>query len=107
MEFMTATILSGLLYDMLKHGISITATTIKEKLKDWIIDDSSATTFSDELVSLNLNDELSESAIEKRINQSPKILALLSSLKKDSNVTTIIQNHSGTGDNIGRDKILK
>ena len=81
MEFMTSAILSGFLYDMLKHGVSITADSVKEKLKDWILDDSIAPTFSKELADLNLNDELSE--------------------------TTITQNHSGTGDNIGRDKNIK
>jgi len=107
MEFMTSAILSGFLYDMLKHGVSITADSVKEKLKDWILDDSIAPAFSKELADLNLNDELSESAIEKRINQTPKLLDLLSSIKKEGSVTTIIQNHSGTGDNIGRDKNIK
>jgi len=45
--------------------------------------------------------------LEKRINQTPKLLELLSSIKKDGSVTTITQNHSGTGDNIGRDKNIK
>lgn len=104
---MTSAILSGFLYNMLKHGVSITADSVKEKLKDWILDDSIAPALSKELADLNLNDELSESAIEKRINQTPKFLELLSSIKKEASVTTIIQNHSGIGDNIGRDKIIR
>lgn len=107
MEFMTSVVLSGFLYDMLKHGVSITASSLKEKLKGWILDDSIAPLLSEEIVDLNLNDELSESVIEKRINQAPKILELLSSINKETSVTTIIQNHSGTGDNIGRDKNIR
>ena len=107
MEFITSAVLSGFLYDMLKHGASITADSLKEKLKGWLLDDSITPMLDKELADLTLNDELSESAIEKRINQAPKLLELLSSIKKDASVTTIIQNHSGTGDNIGRDKNIK
>ena len=48
---------------------------------------------------------MSESAIEKKINQDTKLVKLMATIKKVENVTTVIQNHSGTGDNIGRDKI--
>ncbi|MES9902461.1 MAG: hypothetical protein ABW168_07235 [Sedimenticola sp.] len=107
MEFITSAVLSGILYDMLKHGVVISAGSVKEKLKDWVVGDIIAPALSDELNKLNLNDELSESAIEKRIDQSSNILELISKIKKVENVTTIIQSHSGSGDNIGRDKVSK
>jgi hypothetical protein len=107
MEFITSAVLSGFLYDMLKHGVSITAEGIKEKLKDWVLDDTVTTDLAIELGALDLNDDLSESAIEKIINRSPKLFELLSSIKKEGSVTTVIQNHNGTGDNIGRNKITK
>ena len=107
MEFITSAVLSGFLYDMLKHGVSITAESIKGKLTDWVLDDIAATDLAIELGTLDLNDDLSESAIEKIINRSPRLLELIASIKKESSVTTIIQSHSGTGDNIGRDKTTK
>jgi len=107
MEFLSSVVLSGFLYDMLKHGISVTANTIKTKLKDWAINEVVATALADEISKLNLTDELSESAIENRINQASSLVGLMGTIKKAENVTTIIQNHSGTGDNIGRDKITK
>ena len=107
MEYMSSAILSGVLYDMIKLEVSITADNLKEKLKGWVVDELIAPVISKELADLNLNDELSEKAIEKRINETPKLLDLLSSIRKETSVTTIVQNHSGTGDNIGRDKITK
>ena len=107
MDFISSAVLSGFLYDMLKHGASISADIVKAKLKDWVVSDIVSSALSDEISKLNLNDELSESAIEKKINQAPKLMELMATIKKAENVTTIIQNHSGTGDNVGRDKITK
>ncbi|EOA0320477.1 hypothetical protein ACR80D_005396, partial [Escherichia coli] len=42
MDFLSSAILSGIVYDMLKHHVSITATSIKEKLKNWVIDEAVA-----------------------------------------------------------------
>lgn len=107
MDFLSSTILSGFLYDMLKNKVALSAENIKLKLRDWAIDELFAPTFSEEVNKLNLNNEMSESAIEKRIKQNPTLMELLTSIKRAKNSTTIIQHHSGRGDNIGRDKIIK
>jgi hypothetical protein len=104
MEFLSSVVLSGFLYDMLKHGVSLSSDTIKTKLKDWAVDEIIAPALSKEISKLNLNDELSESAIEKRISQSHNLVEIINSIKKAQTITNITQNHSGTGDNIGRDK---
>ena len=104
MEFLSSLVLSGYLYDMLKHGVSVTSDTIKTKLKNWAIDEVVAPALSEEISKLNLTDELSESAIEKRISQAPNLVEIINSIKKAQTITNIIQSHSGTGDNIGRDK---
>lgn len=105
MEFLSSVVLSGILYDMLKHGVSVTSDTVKTKLKDWAIDEVVAPALSEEISKLNLTDELSESAIEKRISKAPSLVELINSIEKDQTVTNIVQSHSGNGDNIGRDKI--
>jgi len=104
MEFLSSVVLSGFLYDMLKHGVTVTSDTIKTKLKDWAVDEVIAPAFSEEISKLNLTDELSESAIEKRISQAYNLVEIINSIKKAQTMTNIVQNHSGTGDNIGRDK---
>lgn len=107
MDFLSSTILSGFLYDMLKNRVAVSTENIKLKLKSWAVSELVAPTLSEEVNKLNLNNEMSESAIEKRINQSPNLMELLATIKSAENSATIIQNHSGSGDNIGRDKIIK
>ncbi|EEW7864160.1 hypothetical protein A8X47_004180 [Escherichia coli] len=106
MDFLSSAILSGIVYDMLKHHVSITATSIKEKLKNWVIDEAVAPALAKELEKLSLNDEMSEIAIERKLLDSSEIQKILSSIKPHA-VTVIIQNHSGTGDNIGGNKITR
>lgn len=106
MEFLSSVILSGFVYDMLKHQISITATSIKEKLKDWIVDEAVAPALAEEIEKLSLNDEMSEKTIERKLLNSGEIQKILSSIKPN-NTTVITQNHSGTGDNVGGNKITR
>ncbi|EFG6858449.1 hypothetical protein OM222_003820 [Escherichia coli] len=106
MDFLSSAILSGIVYDMLKHHVSITATSIKEKLKNWVIDEAIAPALAKELEKLSLNDEMSEIAIERKLLDSSEIQKILSSIKPHA-ATVIIQNHSGTGDNIGGNKITR
>ena len=103
MDFITGTLLSGFIYDMLKHQLSLTADNIKKRLQDWVVDDSVANAIEKELCKLQLSDELSESAIEKRIGASGELTTLMTAIKPNLN-TTIVQSHSGTGDNIAGDK---
>ncbi|MEL4295315.1 GapS6a family protein [Shewanella xiamenensis] len=106
MEFLSSAILSGFVYDMLKHQVSITATSIKEKLKDWVIDEAVAPALAEEIEKLSLNDEMSEKAIERKLLESGDIQQILSSIKPN-NTTVIMQNHSGIGDNVGGSKITR
>ena len=105
MEFITGAVLSGFLYDMLKHQVSLSADNIKERLQGWLIDDTMAKNFEVELEKLQLSDEMSESAIVKKIATSDKLEALFKEIKPTSQ-TTIVQTHSGTGDNKASVKII-
>jgi len=104
MEFITSAVLSGLLYDMLKHQVSLTADNIKEKLQGWLVDDSIAKSVEIELVKLQLSDEMSESAIANKLASADELAVLLREIKSTTQ-TTIIQTHSGSGDNVAGDKI--
>ena len=104
-EFITGAVLSGILYDMLKHQVSLTAGNIKEKLQGWLIDDSIANTVEVELAKLQLSNEMSESAIAKKLDCSDELTAILKKIKPTTQ-TTIIQTHSGTGDNVAGNKTI-
>lgn len=105
MDFLTASILSGIAYDAIKHGMMLTTDNLKDRLRDWLMDDSVLFKLSSELEKLSLTDDMSESAIEKRISASPELISILENIKPAVESNTIIQSHSGSGDNIGRDKI--
>ena len=104
-EVLTGAALSGVLYDMMKHSVSISAQNLKEKLKNWVVGDEIAEALVRELQSLEINDDMSEKAITNKVIESSDINSLLE--KVTASTTTIInQTHSGEGDNIAGDKII-
>jgi len=105
-EFLTATILSGVTYDMLKYGAILSVETLRERLKNWLIGEQELSLLADGLNNLQLTDEMSETAIERKIAASLELTELLKNIKPTTENNTIIQNHSGSGDNVGRDKII-
>lgn len=106
MDFLTSTILSGIAYDVIKCGVLMTTDNLKDRLRDWIIDDYALSVLAGELNKLSLTDEMSESAIERKILASTELISLLENIKPISEGNTTIQSHSGSGDNVGRDKII-
>ncbi|MGZ8152658.1 MAG: GapS6a family protein [Methylovulum sp.] len=106
MDFLTSTILSGIAYDVIKCGVLMTTDNLKDRLRDWIIDDYALSVLAGELNKLSLTDEMSESAIERKILSSTELISLLENIKPISEGNTIIQSHSGSGDNVGRDKVI-
>jgi len=54
MEFLSSMVLSGILYDMLKHRVSLSSEAIKTKLKDWIVDSVIASALTNEISKLDL-----------------------------------------------------
>lgn len=106
MDFLTGAILSGIAYDMIKFGVRLSTDELKERLRNWIISDSELLALTNELSKLDLTNEMSETAIERKIAASPELKQLIENIKPASKGNTIIQHHSGIGDNIGRDKII-
>lgn len=105
MDFLTSTVLSGMLYDGFKIGASLTAGFLKEKLQGWLFDDALLEQLIDRLKELEL-DDLAEHAIERKINASPAILSCIKEIKIDQNIDSVTQFHSGSGDNIAGNKVI-
>ena len=103
MDFLTASVLSGMAYDMVCSGVKFTVSTVKERFKEWVIDDAVASVIADELTKLELNEDHSPKFIEKQLNNSQELLALLEKIQPTQ---VINQTSYGSGDNIGRDKII-
>lgn len=105
-EFLTGAILSGIAYDVMKCGVALSVDELKKRLKSWLISDSELLALVDEMKKLELTDEMSETAIQRKISSSCELQELIKNIKPALEGNTIIQHHSGSGDNIGRDKII-
>jgi hypothetical protein len=111
MDFITTGIIASTVYDVLKHGASLSARVVKERLGKWIREDVVAEAVASELSKLQITDELSEVAINRRLEQSATISSLIrdinanSTVVAPSSVTHVIQTHSGSGDNVAGNKV--
>lgn len=106
MSTLTTAILARCIYDIFSTGLSYTKEGIKKKLTEFITSDQHAEILADKLEKLNVNEDMSQLAIEKVLNNQPGIIEILKNIPKGS-TTTINQNHFGIGDNVGRDKNIK
>lgn len=103
MDFMTGTVLSGVVYDVLKNKILISGSDLKIKLKNWLVSDFLADELVRELNKLGLSRDMSEYYIENKINNSIDMVDLIKQIRPKKTIN-INQEHSGFGDNVGRDK---
>jgi len=103
---MSAAVLSGVIYDVFKYQAKVTGQALKIRLKEWVIDDNSAEEIAREINGIGIDQDMSEAAIKRKIQDSDRLAQLIKEIKP-SNQTNINQIHNGTGDNIGRDKVVK
>jgi hypothetical protein len=113
MDFITTGIIASTVYDLLKHGLKLSADVLKGRLGQWIKEDLVAEAIATELTKLGINDELSEVAINRRLEQSPSISTLIRDINANagvvapSTISSVTQTHSGSGDNVAGNKIVQ
>lgn len=94
---MTSAILSGIAFDIIKNGTVFTADILKKELRNWLVDNDTLQQLSEGLNSLDIDDEMSPKAIERRIDSHANLNGLLSQVKANNTNTQI---HNGIGDNV-------
>lgn len=113
MDFITTGIIASSAYDVLKNGLKLSAERLKERLGQWIKEDVVAEAVAEELTKLGINDEMSEVAITRRLEQSTEIAGLIreinakAAIVAPSTITNVTQTHSGSGDNVAGNKIVQ
>lgn len=107
MDFLTSTLLSGVLYDGFKKGLAITSDFLKEKLQGWLFDDELLEKLAEKVNALELQD-YGEHVIERKLSESGELQEILKLIKPEQNATigSVTQNHSGSGDNIVGNKTV-
>ena len=106
MEPITTAILARGIYELLQSGITWSKDALKERLQTIIANEVKAEQLAQNLQTLDVNRDMSESAIEKKIAVSTDITEILKKVT-DKDIVSIDQHHTGSGDNVGRDKIIK
>lgn len=103
---MTAAILSGIVYDMIKKSIVVSAETLQSQMTGWIVNEVLTKSIAIEVNKIEELNFLGEKGLERDFIKNEKLMELLKEIKLDKNSTTINQTHYGSGDNVGRDKII-
>lgn len=107
MEFLSSTLLSGMLYDGFRKGVDITNNFLREKLQGWLIDDELLTKLTKQVNALDLQN-YGERIIEKKLTESPELQEILTHIRPDqnTNIGSVSQSHSGSGDNVVGNKTV-
>lgn len=106
MDFITSTILSGVLYDGLKAGAVMSVDHLKHSLQKWFIDDAAAQLILRKTTDLEINRDMSESAIQARIDSDSEFIEQLKNIPLMPQVINNISTHNGTGDIVNGNKIV-
>lgn len=113
MDPITTGIIASATYDILKNGLKLRAQILKEHLGQWLKEDIVAEAVAEELRKIDINDEMSETAISRRLERSPGIIRLIDDINVQSEafapsaINNVQQTHSGSGDNVAGNKIVK
>jgi hypothetical protein len=111
MDVITTGIIASAAYDILKRGAQLSAGVLRDRLGKWIKEEVLADALATELRKLDINEDLSELAINRRLESAPQLPALIKEINAkagliaSSTVTTVTQTHSGSGDNVAGNKI--
>ncbi|CNB74447.1 hypothetical protein [Yersinia pseudotuberculosis] len=107
MNFLTSTILSGVLYDGMRTGAVMSVDLIKRSLQKWLIDDETAKFILDKMMTLDVNENLSEHAIQRKIHEDNELTELLKRIPLAPKTINHVSTHNGSGDIVHGNKIIK
>lgn len=99
MEYLTATILSGLIYDGVKNGAIIGYELLKSRLQGWVVDDNQINKIVEQLEEAGVNEDLAPHAIKRKINEHQPLTELLQQIKASGN-NSYVSQVSNVGHNI-------
>lgn len=91
MDILTASILSGLIYDGVKSGAALGVEMLKSKLQGWIIDEDQINMMAERLKEAGINEDLAPHAIERKITESQPLLDLLQQIRASGDETCVSQ----------------
>lgn len=91
MDILSASILSGLIYDGVKAGATIGFDMLKSKLQGWLIDDAQIELMVEQLREAGINEDLAPHAIERMITEHQLLLELIQQIRASDDKTCVTQ----------------
>lgn len=101
MDFITSSILGGLLYDSAKFGFQNSIELVRSSLKKFILTDDEVQQLALAIENDGLNKESSKKEFEKAIDKIDNIEELLKTITKNSKVNQNIKIDTLNGANVG------
>lgn len=98
MEFLTATVLSGIAWDGIKAMGNITGNYIKNKLKGWIIDDKLADEIAENINQMPQPFKENIKYIEAYIDQNNQLLEMMKNIKKDNSTSNVYKQDNSNSE---------
>ena len=99
MDILSASILSGLIYDGVLSGAAIGFNMLKSKLQGWLIDDAQIEDMVKQLKEAGINEDLAQHAIERKITEHQPLLDLIHNIGTSTDNIAVTQT-SRVGNNI-------
>ena len=103
MNYLTSVMLSGIIYNIILSGASITVNSLKSKLRGWLLSEKELEILQNQVNSIENLDGLSAKAIAQKLDNNDRVQQIIQSAKYDNSVNTITQTHLGNGHIAGRD----
>lgn len=108
MDFMTSSILSGVVYDVFNSGVKLTVQALKKPLQGWLIDEEIIAKLVDKISESGISEDMGQAAIQRRIDANDDLSTFLKQIKNGENQSlsmrdvsiTLESNEIGTNNTI-------
>lgn len=98
MDFLTATVISGIAWDGIKAMGNITGAYIKSKLQGWIIDDNIAGEIAQSINQMPQPFKENAKYIEAYINENNQLMETIKNIKKDIDIQTVYKQDNSNSE---------
>ena len=105
MDSQILSIIAGIAWVAIKDGVKLTYDKLREVFKGKVVENDECKKILEILNSIPPEYKLNEKLVEGYLESNSKLMDLLSSIVAGGN-SRIVQCHTGSGDNVGGDKIV-
>lgn len=96
MDFITSSILSGIVYDVFNSGIKLTVQALKKPLQGWLIDEDMIAQLVDKISESGISEDMGQAAIQRRIDANDDLTSFLKQIKSGENQSVLMRDVSVT-----------